>query len=547
MNWLFQKFGADWNQFKTLLSISILTDFRGHRTIGRQHRKLSPLVWTLIFYGIMGLSLAASLVPRAKVFLFSLLILTASMVMMAFAVILEFGNTIINPEDTDVLAFRPISSRTYFLAKLCNLLFYILLIGTALCLFPSLIGIAVSGSEWVFPLIFFPVAMIANLVAASFIILIYTGLLRVLPYERFKDILAYLQIVFTFLLFFSYQLIPRLSEKFIHEGTDVSGTWLYAVPPAWFAGSVQVLLGRNRPIDSWLALTAFTATILLFFVSFRRISLQYAHQIANLQTTKNKGKIKSYGSNQKGFLNSLSRKFLPTGEALAGFQLTSSMIKKDRSVKMTLYPILGLPLAFLALAIIDNSITDPFVRGSFLEKLHDMSYIVIFFIFFVCYTLQNGLLYAQEWEASWLYRVAPITSPGRFYQGVKTALLLRLILPFFLLLGFIYSIKIPLIHSIQHTVSLFLSGLVVFSAVSFLIKDYPFSKKREKGERTQQFVVLLFIMPFFALAVLVQNLFYRSNLAWWTAQIGFTILFFVLESITVKRLDSVLKHREFFS
>ncbi|RKY52518.1 MAG: hypothetical protein DRP89_07565 [Candidatus Neomarinimicrobiota bacterium] len=546
MNWLFQKFGADWNQFKTLLSISILTDFRGHRTIGRQRRKLSPLVWTLIFYGIMGLSLAASLVPRAKVFLFSLLILTASMVMMAFAVILEFGNTIINPEDTDVLAFRPISPRTYFLAKLCNLLFYIFLIGTALCLFPSLIGIAVAGSNWVFPLIFFPIAMIANLVAASFIILIYTGLLRMLPYERFKDILAYLQIVFTFLLFFSYQLIPRLSEKFIHEGTELSGTWLYAVPSAWFAGSVQILMGKARPIDSWLTLTALVATVLLFFVSFRRISLQYAHQIANLQTKERK-RIKAYGSDRKGLLNFLARKFLPTGEALAGFQLTSSMLKKDRYVKMSLYPILGLPLAFLALTMVDNSITDPFIHRSFLDRIHDMSYLVIFLIFFMFYTLQNGLLYAQEWEASWLYRVAPITSPGRLYQGVKLALLLRLILPFFLLLGFIYSIKIPLIHSIQHTIFLFLSGLVVFSTVSFSIKDYPFSKKREKGERTQQFVVLIFIMPFFALAVLVQNLFYSSNLAWWIAQIGFIVLFLALESIVVKRMDSVLKHKEFLS
>ena len=546
MKWLFEKFGADWNQFKTLLSISIMTDFRGHRSIGRRHRKLSPLMWTLIFYGIMGLSLAASLVPRAKVFLFSLLILTASMVMMAFAVILEFGNTIITPEDTDVLAFRPISSRTYFLAKLCNLLFYILLIGTSLCLFPSLIGIAVTGSKWIFPLIFFPVAMIANLVAASFIILIYTGLLRVLPYEKFKDILAYLQIVFTFLLFFSYQLIPRLSEKFIHEGTEISGTWLYVVPSAWFAGSVQVLLGKPRSIDSWLALTAFAATLLLLFVSFRRISLQYAHQIANLQTKERK-KNKIDTLYQKGFLNLLARKFLPTKEALAGFQLTSSMIKKDRYVKMTLYPILGLPLAFLALVIIDNSITDPFIHESFLERIHDMSYLVIFFIFFMCYTLQNGLLYSQEWEASWLYHVAPISSPGHFYRGVKMALLLRLILPFFILLGFIYSIKIPLVHSIQHTVSLFLSGLVVFSAVSFLIKDYPFSKKREKGERTQQFVVLFFIMPFFALAVLVQNLFYSSNLAWWTAQAGFVVLFFFLESINIKHLNRALKRREFFS
>ena len=547
MERIFTRFGADWHQFRTMLALSIRLDFREHRGIGGHHRRLSPIVWSLIFYSIMGFSLAVSLLPKATLFLYSFLILAYSMVMIVFAVILEFGNTLVVPEDTEVLAFRPLSSRTYFLARFFNLLFYVLFMGTALCLIPSLVGMAVQGSRWMFPLIFFPIALVADLASAAFVVVVYTGLLKAMPYERFKDGLAYIQTGFAFFMFFSYQFIPRLSREFIQQGAEVSGAWLYAVPPAWFAAGVQIFFGQNRNPNILLACMAVVATGFLFFFSFRKISLQYAQRIAQLQTTsKKQDKKKASSAPLKGsFQNRTALKLLRNPEAFAGFQLTSSMMKRDRWVKISTYPVLAFPLAFLAAAILEGELADPLSASSF--EFFNLSSMVIFFIFFMIYSLLMGVCWANDWEASWIYHVAPLVSPGRFYQGVKWAFLVRLILPFFVLLGVIYCTQILLLHGIQYAFSLFIFGLVAFSVGSFFIREYPFSQKREKGERTRQLTFLLLVLPFFIVTWTIPHWTYRSSAGWWLTQFGMVLLFLYLESLAVKKIDRRLRRKEFFA
>ncbi len=545
MRRLFKLMGADWDQFRILLSVSIRIDFRRHRGLSSTRRKISPFIWSLIFYGFISLGLAGSLVTKATPFMYSLLILTYSMAMIVFSVLLEFGNTIVSPNDTDVLAFRPISSRTYFLAKLANLFFYVLLMGTALCLLPSLLGLAVRGTTWIFPVVFYPVAMIANLTAAAFVLLVYTSLLRMMDYERFKDLLAYIQTGFAFLMFFFYQLIPRMSNDFFRQGIDVTGPWLYAVPPAWYAGSIQAILQLNSKADFWLTLLAVSGTTLLFIFSFRRISLQYVNKIAYLQA---KTKVKKElpvpvpVSHRRPWRNRLIWKILRHPEAVAGYSFSLTMLKQDRWVKMTLYPSLGFPLAFLTLGIIQGEINDPFAPIS--QSNFSMSYMVVFFVFFMIHVLIRGVQYAQEPEAAWIFHVTPNASPGRFYQGIQWMLFTRLIAPFFVILGIIYCTQIPWIHAIQYTLSLFIFGLVLFAVVLFLVKDYPFSRKREKGERTQQFSFLLLLTPFFVLVVLLQIFIYRSFIGWFSAQIVLVVLFIILEVLAVKRLDQKLKKLE---
>ncbi|MFC1501900.1 hypothetical protein ACFL6A_00640 [bacterium] len=544
MRRLFKLMGADWDQFRILLSVSIRIDFRRHRGLSSTRRKISPFIWSLIFYGFISLGLAGSLVSKANPFMYSLLILTYSMAMIVFSVLLEFGNTIVSPDDTDVLAFRPISSRTYFLAKLANLFFYVLLMGTALCLLPSLMGLAVRGTPWIFPFVFYLVAMIANLTAAAFVLLVYTSLLRMMDYERFKDLLAYIQTGFAFLMFFFYQLIPRMSSDFFRQGIDVTGPWFYAAPPAWYAGSIQTILRLNSKADFRLTLLAVSATTLLFIFSFRRISLQYVNKIAYLQA---KTKVKKElpvppESHRRPWRNRLIWKILRHPEAVSGYSFSLTMLKQDRWVKMTLYPSLGFPLAFLMLGIIQGEINDPFTPIS--QSNFSMSYMVVFFVFFMIHVLIRGVQYSQEPEAAWIFHVTPNASPGRFYQGIQWMLFTRLIAPFFVILGIIYCTQIPWIHAIQYTLSLFIFGLVLFAVVLFLVKDYPFSRKREKGERTQQFSFLLLLTPFFVLVVLLQIFIYRSFIGWFSAQIVLVVLFIILEVLAVKRLDQKLKKLE---
>ncbi len=543
-----QKLGVDWDQLRALLAVSIRMDFREHRGTGSARRGMAPIFRTMIFYAIMGGFLAMSLVSKASPFLFSLLTLAYSNAMMAFAVILEFGNILLIPDDIDILTHRPIRSRTLFLAKMLNLLFYVFLMSTALCLVPSFLGILLNGSSGMFPLVFYPVAIMSNFTSASFVVLIYTGLMRKMSQERFKDILAYLQIGFTFILFLSYQMLPRMGEGVSRWGADVSASWLYGVPPAWFAGCVQVLLGKGRTLDAGLATMAVAATLVLALLAFRRISLQYAHHVADLQTSAGSEKSdRAFGVSpaDDDLVTRLALRILRCPEAMIGFRWTSQMLKRDRSVKMGVYPVFGFPLAFVALSIINGEIVDPFVDVSFFSD-NGMSTMVVFFIFFMIYFFIKGLESHREWEAAWVLYTAPLRSPGRLYRGVRLAVLLRLMLPFYMLLGILYCTQIPLGHGIKHTVTLLLFGLVAFSIVSLAVKEFPFSRKREKGERMQRFAFLFFVMPFFMFTLFLQRVAYRDSVAWWMMQAGLILLFVTMESMTVKRIDRRLLNKESF-
>ena len=338
----FNPIDIDWFQFKHLLLISIKMELRENRSIAvRKNKKLPPLLSSLIFYAGMGLILAANLVTKVNPFMYSLLILAYTMVMSGFSVILEFGNSILNPDDWDVLIHRPVNSKTYFLAKLANLLFYVILITSAMSTLPALLGIGVKGNNLFFPFIFIPVSFIANITTACFVIIIYTLLVQKINYQKFKDIIAYCQIGFSLLLFLFYQMIPRLGNDFFLTDKTKLHSWLYLIPPAWFTGFIQIIYNQTSNINCQLGLIGISISAVFIIFAFKKISLQYAGLIANINTAtepRSPGITRKYLFREKNIFLQFFRSLLKNPESTAGFDLTTAMCKKDRSVKMGIYP-----------------------------------------------------------------------------------------------------------------------------------------------------------------------------------------------------------------
>ena len=532
----------DWAQFKLLLFTSIRMDFRSSRGMLGRWKKI-PSVWgSFIFYAVMGTSLAGGLLSgRITPFAFTVFVYLYSMIMVAFAVIVEYEQTILKPEDEWIIGPLPVSQKTVLFAKFCNLIFYVILVGTSICLGPSLLGLALPKSSPIFPVAFLMMAMLANLFSAFIIGVVYASLVRFFPPEKFRDGLAYLQIGLTFLLIFSYQLFPKTSGHLLQSGSGQIKSWVCCVPPVWFAAGVQTLTGSEIQTHLALFMIGFFGVFLISFLTLRQFSLSSVKSKSKPQFTEEWiGPVSKSRFVELSRMEKLISRVFRSPELTAGFRLTLDFIRQDRSVKMGIYPVFGIPLAFLVLAILQGEITDPFVSGSFTGERGTTS-IVIFFIFFMVYFFVSGLIYIRDWEAGWIYRVAPIVSPARFYQGVKLAVFLGLLLPFFILLGIIYSIHIPWIHALRHTLSLFLLGLVACSIVSLFIKEYPFSKKREKGERMHRFGFLLFVLPFFGIMLTVQLFAYRNSHLLWMIQGGLGIVIIVLELIAFRRLNNVLK------
>ena len=545
MDRLFRALGADWGAFKALLSVGLRMDFRGRNPGGKS--RWNPIARSFVFYSLMGSTLAASLVFRTTVFTYTLLTLSYSMVMMAFAVILEFGNTLVNPDDFDILFHRPLTSRTYFMARLAHVLLFITGMGAALCVPPALVGLGVPGADWRFPLAYLPAAFAGNLTSSAFIVFLYTGLIRVLPYERFKDALAVVQIGFTFVLFFAYQLILGLGRGAESAVLGVRGSWLYAAPSAWFSGMVRVFTGQANVTEARFALIGAVVMVLLTTFGFRRISFAYALAVSDTRHVR--GSVRHRPA-RRGRPSSRSaglfawKRFLD-GNVRAGYELTHRMLRTDRTVKMGVYPLFGIPLAFLILSIVNGEFVDPtFQRPVWDFGLADMAG---WFLLYMVYNLVLSVRFSRHWEAAWIFHAAPLGSPGRLMSGVKLALLIHLILPFFVCWAAVHAVRVSWIHGLMHTGLHFFLCLAVLAGVSFFIGDFPFSREVRRGDRTHRWVAFLLLLPVFFGLGLVQRVVYRDPLSWWA---GMAILLFLgggLELAARKRLNRVLVAREFVS
>jgi len=156
---------------------------------------------------------------------------------------------------------------------------------------------------------------------------------------------------------------------------------------------------------------------------------------------------------------------------------------------MTIFPILGISLAFLVRAVLEPQFIDPFVYISGFDT--DISSNLFFYFLFAGIPLILTLLtYSRDWQAAWIYSTAPVHHPYRLIQGMRFAVLQFLLIPFFILMAVILSFKIPFGHAIQHALFLSISGLAVYSLLGIGMRFLPFSRERQQINRLKRLMML---------------------------------------------------------
>ncbi len=517
----------DWRQVRALFSAGVRTDFRGFRS----GTKTAPVFKTIIVYAILGGSMAAGLVQNASSFLYAVLVFGYSMLMMTLAALYEISNV---PEDAELLSFHPVSTATVLAARTANLLFYTLLMGFALCFIPAWAALALPHTGWSYPAAFLLGSFLSNLFVTLLVAGMHPLLEEWLSLERFKDMLLYVQIGASFLVFFLLQVFSRAA--FLPPYPDAAAVpgWFRLLPPVWFASGLSLLYGANRSTDPSLFLLGLVSILALGLMAFR----SRAHRFERFAESRFiSGPSRRRTGKACGIFRFWPR--LKHPEARAGFALVSSLLRHDRSVKATVYPLLGIPFVFLALQFIEKGIQDPYAS----ETSGFAPTVVLVVLAMVC-TLMLSLLYSKDWESAWIFYTSPIRSPGKLYSGMKACLFTKFLFPFFILFATIYSIRIPVVHALRYALSLLIFGLIAFPLVSFFIRDYPFSRKIERGMRMKSFswVLLALLLP---VLFLWSHRTFRLNLFLWSIfHTSLFVLFLFLEKIAEKRMNSVLHKRE---
>jgi ABC-2 type transport system permease protein len=168
----------------------------------------------------------------------------------------------------------------------------------------------------------------------------------------------------------------------------------------------------------------------------------------------------------------------------ASFILTLAYMFRDRDVKLRVFPgiapMMMLPLVFL-----------------FQDRQMSEGFGVAFAAGFFATTplmVLDLLQYSQQWQASDIFRAAPMAGPAEICHGARRAVLFVLIIPALILIGFIVWVAQ---HNIAHLL-LFLPGLILIPAVSLipavLRRGVPLSVPNEEAKSAARGMKMMVVM-----------------------------------------------------
>jgi hypothetical protein len=180
----------------------------------------------------------------------------------------------------------------------------------------------------------------------------------------------------------------------------------------------------------------------------------------------------------------------------AVFDLVSTYLRRNREVKVRLYPSLAYFIFVPVLSFFSEGLPDPFTR-----RLEVSSLLGALMICYVALTAIEVLRFSEHHAAAYIFRVAPVERLGDLYAGFRKAVMVWVALPGFTILFALYA---ALWRNPAHAALLLLPWAIITPAVmmiGFLFREtLPLARKYQKGQQTSR-NLFLFLACFALLSV----------------------------------------------
>ena len=452
------------------------------------------------------------------IFSYTLLTLSGTMVLVVFLILPHF-DIILSPTNYLVVSHTPVSSRTYFIVKLTQLLTYAVLLLGCLNLLPAIFGLWTEEQNRFFPVVYLPISFIAGFFMIGLMVTFAGYLTKLYTKERFRNIAQYAQLAFAIFFPAIYIFGPRFFTELATDKMVSFFKAFYLLPNSWFAGTVSFALGNTD--RQFLILTALASASIVLLVAgpLRSIAKSYSKYLASLsearRTRSSKLRIKT----------SVVARLFRKRETYAGADLVSAYLRRDRTTQFRFLRELGsvVIIFFLLFQQHDsllNSIGQPFtiwlalgvpafffivglgIIGSFLDKIR----------------------YSEHWRAAWMFRCAPLAAPDTLWRGVQVTALVYMIFPYTLLLTTFATFFWPRFWGGFYV----LPGLIgLLCYVVFHPKPssrLPLSQEYSQGKRYTGFIPFLCGLLIFGAVLILQFVMYRIHLGLYIGCYSVTII-----------------------
>ena len=446
----------------------------------------TKLLGTMFTYGAMGF--LACLFYKKPVFALAIYMHAMTFVFLGMFVAASAGEVLFNNEEADILLHRPIDPRALLWAKVRVLVEVSLWIAGAFNLAGLVVGMFASNGDWRYPLVHAFSTTLEALFCTSCVVIVYQLCLRWFGRQRLDGLMTTAQVAISIAAVLSGQLLPQ----FLFRTNDLQifthqSWWLALLPPAWFAGLDDALAGSPTIGAGILGLTAMVATATVLLLSFGKLAGDYE---AGLQTLNERGARAKTGERRRWLDRIVAVPplswWLRDPVARASFLLMASYMLRDRDVKLRLYPgiapILIIPFIFLFRG------PDPGGPAAF-GPAFAFAYLGL-----LPMLAMSILQYSQQYQASDIFRAAPIAGPGQIVNGARRAVLLLIVVPVAICFLIIVWWMSPSLQGLL----LALPGLLalpVFSIVPNLAGgSIPLSKPSEEAKSAGRGLVVIAAM-----------------------------------------------------
>ena len=472
---LFRAMGADHGQLRAIVQVKLMMDNRRSTvSLGRYGKqsveKSNNFTRILGIYALVGGILSLSMLTRSdRDLMFFPLTLQFSYVMAlcAMTLISDFSSVILDSSDNQIILPRPVSSRTLWLARIVHITSYLFAIALSL----SAVGVLVIGYRFggLAGLLFLMMALLSAVLMVFLTNVFYLVLMRFISEEKLREVINYFQIVMAVLFYGGYQLLPRLMDTrtMLTESLEHQW-WHYAVPPMWMAGAVDVVV---RPVLDQTHLIFLSLALLMPFAGLwlmnRFLTLDFTQKLGSIdQESAPAPSTQSIRQTGPAWVDRVSDWITTTPLERAAFAFTWRVTGRDRKFKLKTYPQLGFGLAYVVILSIQG------------QSLGSSGFFYLFALYFAgIYVMvaQYQLSVSDNYRASWVYGSAPIRDPGDVLSGSLKALIIKLLMPFYVLLSGYILLRYGTDKIDDVLLALFNSLIMLISAALLSTRYLPFS------------------------------------------------------------------------
>ena len=426
--------GASPIQYRHILNTEKLVEKRALQ--GNRWVNLSLGLTCAIFFFI-GLSIATMLLVSLDVFTYALIGITMSMAMIGIWTIPYF-DILIAPTHYPIVAHTPVSSRTYFLVKLTQILTYTSLLLGSLNLPPAIAGIWLHVREssqllYHFPVVYLLIAFMSGFFTIGVMTVFAGYLTKFYTKKSLRNIAQYAQFIFPALFPMLWILLPRFFSHSLSDGTVdrvVSVLkWFYALPNGWFAGAVSLALGAVE--QQFLILTglAIVSTLILICVPLRSIAKSYSEYLSYLLESGNRQK------SELRIKTPLFAKLFRNHAIRAGFCLSSAYMRREKHILRQIFGSFGAIIILVVLFMQGETFSLKWIQDAYAIGLSPGFSMMFYFVgtsFIGSFILL--IRYSEHWKASWMFTLAPLAATRDLWRGVQGVALLYIVAPCTLLM-----------------------------------------------------------------------------------------------------------------